>query len=360
MDLDYIRMQFSSTYISQAPHRNVVQQHSQPDRVREIPVIHESAGRTQSAPVHHGFNAQQPSITQIPIQREGRGDTPPQKQYSGIPQHVRSEGWHQSSPPPRGGSPVRSIPIRVEQPSKPSQQMTGNGDHMRRYPVQEENSHQQQRQMPSQQGTYMNNQQGADIPESSPMQSSPGMTRANTHTGSPSRQGPPPNLAAEQPRASPVPSHLRTESPTPQRAASPALARMTPIEQINTIQQESDQLQSKLKGFKGAKGSKEYRYLEEMLTRLLLKLDGIESEGKDEIRQARKQAIRSVQAGLDHLELVGMANEVSDEATSQQHSTPVETENTPAAPSSENHGEDNSNRPSQHVKDVVMESGVQC
>ena len=260
-------------------------------------------------------------------------------------------------------SPVRSIPIRVEQPSEPSHHMTGNDNHARGFPVQE-NSHQHQRQMPPQQGTTANSQQHGTNMRESPVKSSPGMTRANTHTGSPSRPGPH-NLSADQTRASQVPSHLRTESPTPQRAASPALAKMTPLEQIHTIQLESDELQAKLKGFKGAKGSKEYRYLEEMLTRLLLKLDGIESEGKDEIRQARKQAIRSVQAGLDHLELIGMANAVSDEATTQQQSTAMETENNTAAPANEQHpSEVNSNQSSesrpQAVKDTVMDSEVQC
>ena len=135
---------------------------------------------------------------------------------------------------------------------------------------------------------------------------------------------------------------------------------MTPIEQINTIQQESDQLQAKLNGFKSAKGSKEYRYLEEMLTRLLIKLDGIESEGKDEIRQARKKAIRSVQAGLDHLELIGMANEVSDEASTQQEGTPMETDNTTPAPPSEKQSESFRESQPQSAKDAVADGQVKC
>ena len=360
----------------QAPSRSFQHQQSQPDRIREIPVIHESAGRTQSAPAQHIYNATQPNVTQIPIQRVGvRGGTPPQAetggsprtqyggvpQHGGIPQHMRSEGWQRQSPPsPRSGSPARSIPIRVESSGPTTHQFAANEDNGRQIPVHQDRSNQQELGMSSQQ--EVNNHQTTTNTLESPGQSSPRVTRtspANTHGASPSRQSGP-DVTAEQPRASPVPSHLRTESPTPQRAASPALAKMTPIEQINTIQQESDQLQAKLNGFKSAKGSKEYRYLEEMLTRLLIKLDGIESEGKDEIRQARKKAIRSVQAGLDHLELIGMANEVSDEASTQQEGTPMETDNTTPTPPSEKQSESSRESQPQSAKDAVADGQVKC
>ncbi len=160
---------------------------------------------------------------------------------------------------------------------------------------------------------------------------------------------------------------------------------MTPIEQINVIQQESDQLQAKLKGFTSPKGSKEYRYLEEMLTRLLLKLDGIESEGKDEIRQARKQAIKSVQAGLDHLELIGMANEVGSDdaatsakdnptnqntqdngaASTQEPAAAMETDQDGDAEARANEkssqgGDQATGRDQSRVKDLTMDSEVKC
>ena len=337
--------------------------------MREIPVIHESAGRTQSTPAQYLYNTTQPNVTQIPIQRVGvRGGTPPQvetggspmTQHGGIPQHMRSEGWHRQSPPsPRGGSPARSIPIRVEASGPTTQHFVANNGNGRQMPVHQDNSNQQELGLSFKQ--EVNNHQTTTNTLESPGQSSPRIIRtspANIHAASPSRQVGP-DVTAEQPRASPVPSHLRTESPTPQRAASPALAKMTPIEQINTIQEESDQLQGKLNGFKSAKGSKEYRYLEEMLTRLLIKLDGIESEGKDEIRQARKKAIRSVQAGLDHLELIGMANEVSDEAIKQE-STPMETDNTTPAPPSEKQSEKSKESQPESAKDAVTDGEVKC
>lgn len=47
---------------------------------------------------------------------------------------------------------------------------------------------------------------------------------------------------------------------------------------------------------------KEYIYLDEMLTRELIKLDDIETEGRDNVRQARKNAIKSIQETISLLE----------------------------------------------------------
>jgi len=51
------------------------------------------------------------------------------------------------------------------------------------------------------------------------------------------------------------------------------------------------------------KTSRQYRYLEEMLTRLLLRLDGVDAAGNERVRMMRKDAIVSIQAILDQLEL---------------------------------------------------------
>lgn len=43
-------------------------------------------------------------------------------------------------------------------------------------------------------------------------------------------------------------------------------------------------------------------YLDEMLTRELIKLDDIETEGRENVRQARKNAIKSIQDTISLLE----------------------------------------------------------
>ena len=64
----------------------------------------------------------------------------------------------------------------------------------------------------------------------------------------------------------------------------------------------SQKFQNRLENFKGFKTDREYLYLEEMLTRHLLSLDGIEPEGETSIRQMRKESINSVNRCLSLLD----------------------------------------------------------
>lgn len=54
--------------------------------------------------------------------------------------------------------------------------------------------------------------------------------------------------------------------------------------------------------FGGKRGDRDYIYLDEMLTRNLLKLDTIDTNGKDSIRMARKEAIKCIQTSIAVLE----------------------------------------------------------
>jgi len=54
-----------------------------------------------------------------------------------------------------------------------------------------------------------------------------------------------------------------------------------------------------------AKTDKQYLYLEEMLMRQLIRLDNVETEGKEEIRAARKLAVKEIQAQISQLEQIG-------------------------------------------------------
>ena len=116
-----------------------------------------------------------------------------------------------------------------------------------------------------------------------------------------------------------------TGAARPQRAASPMHPNMTPLEQVTLILSEATEIQERVNAFKGRKGDKEYLYLEEMLTRKLLKLDNILSEGNEEIRSVRKQAVRTVQSSLDQLELKAFANDQPEPASNQL--VPADTNN---------------------------------
>lgn len=86
------------------------------------------------------------------------------------------------------------------------------------------------------------------------------------------------------------------------RSPSPAPPNLTPLEVIQLIVDEVEERKPVVESFSGPKSDKTYVVQEEMLTRLLIKLDRIDSHGQDEIRKARREAVRAVQALLDLLE----------------------------------------------------------
>ena len=61
-------------------------------------------------------------------------------------------------------------------------------------------------------------------------------------------------------------------------------------------------LEKQLNGFHGDQNSKEYRVLDEMLTRNLLALDGIDTANRDDIRELRKDSIKSINSCISILE----------------------------------------------------------
>lgn len=69
------------------------------------------------------------------------------------------------------------------------------------------------------------------------------------------------------------------------------------------MQKEVDDLAEQVRRYiGGSRQDKEYIYLDEMLTRELIKLDDIETEGRENVRQARKNAIKSIQDTISLLE----------------------------------------------------------
>ena len=74
---------------------------------------------------------------------------------------------------------------------------------------------------------------------------------------------------------------------------------MQAIEKINT---EVEGYKKELVDFSGPKNSKEYRYLDEMLTRCQLALDNVETHGDIEVRKCRKQTVNYIESLLQTLE----------------------------------------------------------
>ena len=61
-------------------------------------------------------------------------------------------------------------------------------------------------------------------------------------------------------------------------------------------------LEKQLSGFHGDQNSKEYKVLDEMLTRNLLALDGIDTANRDDIREMRKDSIKNINSCINILE----------------------------------------------------------
>ena len=101
-----------------------------------------------------------------------------------------------------------------------------------------------------------------------------------------------------RPGKSPTPARATPQPPseTPSAPADPKVAK------LDKINEEVESLMEKIRNFSGSKQDKEYLYLDEMLTRHLISLDGIEPEGQSEIRQMRKESIKSVNMCLSLLD----------------------------------------------------------
>ncbi|KAM9368667.1 LOW QUALITY PROTEIN: BAG family molecular chaperone regulator 4 [Phaethornis superciliosus] len=78
------------------------------------------------------------------------------------------------------------------------------------------------------------------------------------------------------------------------------------IQRILHVMGEAEQLEQEVDEFVGKKTDKSYRLLEEMLTKLLLELDSIETGGQEGVRQARKESVHRIQAILEKLERKGL------------------------------------------------------
>lgn len=97
-------------------------------------------------------------------------------------------------------------------------------------------------------------------------------------------------------------NNKKTQQPQQQRQELPIVLK-DPLERVALVQKEVNALAEQVKQYNGiSRTDKEYIYLDEMLTRELIKLDDIETEGRDNVRQARKNAIKSIQETISLLE----------------------------------------------------------
>lgn len=113
----------------------------------------------------------------------------------------------------------------------------------------------------------------------------------------PAPPAPPARSAAPPP---PPPAPAQREQTPPHVPPKPSAN--DPITHILSIQTDVLNLMTEVENFTGTKKDKRYLFLDEMLTRNLIKLDNIETEGKENIRLARKEAIGCIQKCIAVLE----------------------------------------------------------
>ena len=80
------------------------------------------------------------------------------------------------------------------------------------------------------------------------------------------------------------------------------------FEIINSVAGQVEELRISVNNFAGRKSDYDYKYLEEIHTKLLLKLDSVEAGSDDDIRQSRKKCVNKITAALNLLELKAHAN----------------------------------------------------
>lgn len=115
----------------------------------------------------------------------------------------------------------------------------------------------------------------------------------------------------QQQSPQPQPQHQQQEQPQPQQQQekpAPPPQPKTAIEHIQAVQKDVLDLKGEIEKFNGKYKDKQYLFLDEMLTRNLLKLDNIDTEGKENIRTARKEAIKCIQNCISILEAKAAVN----------------------------------------------------
>lgn len=114
----------------------------------------------------------------------------------------------------------------------------------------------------------------------------------------PSQAEPPPSAPPSAPAQAPGPA----PAPAPGQAAPQPLSNNPSLARVQQVMSRVQLLQEDVDEFVGRKTDKSYRCLEELLTKELLVLDSVETQGQDNVRQARKEAVQKIQAILDQLE----------------------------------------------------------
>ena len=74
------------------------------------------------------------------------------------------------------------------------------------------------------------------------------------------------------------------------------------FDEIASVLAKAKELIPRVQAFKGSKQDKEYLYLEEHLTRCILSLDLVETDGQEQLKSARRAAVKEILSIVNDLE----------------------------------------------------------
>ena len=74
------------------------------------------------------------------------------------------------------------------------------------------------------------------------------------------------------------------------------------LDEIESVLAKAKELIPRVQAFKGSKQEKEYLYLEEHLTRCILSLDLVETDGQEQLKSARRAAVKEILSIVNDLE----------------------------------------------------------
>ncbi|XP_055339812.1 uncharacterized protein LOC129589232 isoform X2 [Paramacrobiotus metropolitanus] len=110
--------------------------------------------------------------------------------------------------------------------------------------------------------------------------------------------------------------------PKPTETTPPPPPVKNPLDRIQEIISEVQKLEARVNQFTGTRDDHEYRLLDELLTQAVLKLDVVTTEGLDEVRNARKKAVKRVHDAIHLLETKTPAHK-STEKKDKKDSSPA-------------------------------------
>ena len=342
--------------------------------VREIPIQHVS-----TKPPAQNQHQEMPNYTIYTGPQQGGGGQPQSHQS---PVHQPQQGYQQFQYPSQ-----QSYPERTGY-TQPQTQPEVKSHIERRIPIVHETSgqghtnvqgHPQQYNVPPTSYQPPNTTQNTPYPQSQTsytsmpqpdyQQRQPPTEYQQSQRQPPSEYSAPPSVQKEEKlEVGHDEPDSKTEQASTESVSEEPKSNQT-IDQISQIVNGLKDLEIKVNCFRGTKKDKEYKFLEEMLTRSLLKLDGIEADGNDEIRQARKHAVREVQSNLDQLELKAFSEEQTSSAPAEENqsldSQSVEQSKCQESKDTESEtnssqGSGNNNTSNTKVKEMVLDSEVQC